>query len=327
MPHDADPPKPSRASARDRRSSDKGRQFNDEKKEAAVKKKQQQEKPAATKATKTVVAKGSNITNNAESPIATADITDIANQLATAAITDGNVSQSKRKRPPEQILALPPLPEHTSLPSHSKKAKAAPKKRSKTNNNNNNNNNNSRRRRQSALVHSGPYIATGPIKSPLPSSLDKSLPDAMKACATGWKPQSLGKRKYEVYDEREYDEKYMGGLLDSYIFVAESTERHLRELGMDNNPANTVANLISDEVFAYIAHHTTQQLVKRNLPPVDVYEFKRFYATKLLRSRFKVSSDQAWKEVMEPLATRHGFSLMDMNRFNNILTHKMQSTC
>lgn len=168
--------------------------------------------------------------------------------------------------------------------------------------------------------NTGPYIANGPIKSHLPSTLDKSIPDAMKACTTGWKPQSLGKRKYEVYKEREYDEKHMGGLLDSYIFVAESTERHLRELGLDNNPANTVANLISDEVFAYIAHHTTQQLVKRNLPAVDVYEFKRFYATKLLRSRFNVSSDQAWKEVMEPLATRHGFSLMDMNRFNNILT-------
>ena len=66
MPHDADPPKPSRASARDRRSSDKGRHYDDEKKEAAVKKKKQQEKPAATKATKTGVAKGSNITNNGD---------------------------------------------------------------------------------------------------------------------------------------------------------------------------------------------------------------------------------------------------------------------
>ena len=92
----------------------------------------------------------------------------------------------------------------------------------------------------------------------------------------------IRKEEVEVYKEREYDEKHMGGLLDSYIFVAESTERHLRELGLDNNPANTVANLISDEVFAYIAHHTTQQLVKRNLLAVDVYEFKLILCNQII---------------------------------------------
>ena len=51
----------------------------------------------------------------------------------------------------------------------------------------------------------------------------------------------------------------------------------------DMNAANTVSHLISETVFADIRNYTSQQLVKRRLEPVSLYEFKRFYATKLLR--------------------------------------------
>ena len=107
---------------------------------------------------------------------------------------------------------------------------------------------------------------------------------------------------------------------DSYIHAAESMARNLSFTGKDMNAANTVSHLISDTVFANLSEYTTQELVRRNIEPVTSHEFKRFYAIKLLRSRFNVSTKKAWDALMGPLAQSHGITLMEYDRFNNILT-------
>ena len=131
-----------------------------------------------------------------------------------------------------------------------------------------------------------PYIAKGKIDSGLPTAIDNAVPDWAKACATGWKEELLKKRKFDVLTEEEYYEEHMGrAIADTYVHVGKSMASHLTHSGEDMNAANTVSHLISESVFADIRNYTSQQLVKRGLEPVSLYEFKRFYATKLLRSR------------------------------------------
>jgi len=166
-----------------------------------------------------------------------------------------------------------------------------------------------------------PYIAKGKINSGLPTTIDNAIPDWAKACTTGWKEESLKKRKFDVLTEEEYNDEHMGrAVADSFVHVAKSMASHLNNTGIDMNAANTVSHLISESVFADIRNYTSQQLVKRCLEPVSLYEFKRFYATKLLRSRFNLSTKKAWEAIMKSLAQTHGFTLMEYDRFNNILT-------
>ena len=166
-----------------------------------------------------------------------------------------------------------------------------------------------------------PYIASGHIRTHLSATVDKMIPDAMKACTTGWKQESTKKRKFEVFTEEEYRDKYMRhSISDSYIHVSNVTASLLEQSGLAVNAANTIEYLISDRVFTDIATYTSQELVRRNLPRVDAYEMRRFFAHKLLRSSYNISTKKAWEACIEPLSVKHGFTLMEYERFNNILT-------
>lgn len=167
-----------------------------------------------------------------------------------------------------------------------------------------------------------PYIAKGKINSGLPAGIDNAIPDALKACTTHWvEDLTLKKRKFDVFTEDEYMNEHTGhGISDSYIKASTSMELHLSQHAKDMNAFNTVSHLISDTVVADICAFTSQELARRNLQPVSPYEFKRFYATKLLRSRINLSTKKGWEVFMKPLAQTHGFTLMEYDRFNNILT-------
>ena len=166
-----------------------------------------------------------------------------------------------------------------------------------------------------------PYVASGHIKSGLPSAIDKMIPDAMKACTTGWKEKSLEETKFVVFSEEQYKDKYhRDGLISSYTHAADSIARHLQSVSLDVNAANTLNYLVSNPVFENISQYTTQQLVSRNLDPMNSLETRRFFATKLLRSRFNLSTKKSWTDIMVPLAEKHNLTLMQYERFNNILT-------
>lgn len=151
--------------------------------------------------------------------------------------------------------------------------------------------------------------------------LSKLIPDSMKACSTGWVEKDLSKTRFNIIPSHEYTNKYhRDGLEESYRHISKSLPRQLRNEGKDVSMSNTIEFLVSEEVFVKIARYTSQVLVKRRLEPVNCYELRQFFAHKLLRSRFDVSTEKAWSDFMEPLAVKHGFTLMPVARFNNILT-------
>ena len=80
------------------------------------------------------------------------------------------------------------------------------------------------------------------------------IPNAMKACTTGWKRVPTKKRKFDVFTEDEYRHQYMRhSLADSYVHAADVIERNLNESGQEINAANTVEYLVSERVFSDIA--------------------------------------------------------------------------
>ena len=167
----------------------------------------------------------------------------------------------------------------------------------------------------------GPYIPLGHIRSGLPAIIDKYIPDSMKACITGWNELNLVDEKFDIMTREEYENEYTRSPLEeSYVHVAKAMETSLANAGCAVNAANALDFLVSEEVFVTIAKYASQVLVSRGLPIVKSYELRMFFATKLLRSRFDMSSDKSWDECLKPLATKHGFTLMEKDRFNNILT-------
>ena len=219
---------------------------------------------------------------------------------------------SQLKQPPESLL-----PESISQHTNTKKAAASSSRKRPA----------KKPRRQREPPPTIPYIAKGKINSGLPTTIDNAVPDAIKACTTGWKEdQSLKKRKIDVYTEEEYNDEHMGrGVADSYVHAAKSVAHTLSHTAQDMNAANTVSHLISETVFADIRSYTSQQLVKRGLEPVTLYEFKRFYATKLLRSRFNLSTKKAWEAIMSTLAQNHGHLIPLILKDDIILIPKYQA--
>ena len=127
--------------------------------------------------------------------------------------------------------------------------------------------------------------------------------------------------RFQVLTNLEYEDKYSrSSLEDSYLHITNNLERCLRSSGLSVNGASAIEFLTSEEVFATLSKYASQVLVSRNLLPVRPYELRKFFATKLLRSRFNMSTQKSWEECMKPLSTKHGFTLMDKERFDNILT-------
>ena len=86
------------------------------------------------------------------------------------------------------------------------------------------------------------------------------------------------------------------------------------------NGASAVEFLVSEEVFTTLSKYVSQVLVTQGLLPVKPYEMRQFFATKLLQNRFNVLSDKAWEAFMKPLATKHGFTMLDRECHEHILT-------
>ena len=97
------------------------------------------------------------------------------------------------------------------------------------------------RGRSTAADPHAPYIASGNIKSGLPYALDKMIPDAMKACTTGWIEVPMQEQKFVIFTDEEYSDKYLrNGLIDSYLHTTDSISRHLVDAGLNVNVHNTV---------------------------------------------------------------------------------------
>jgi len=215
---------------------------------------------------------------------------------------------SQFKQPPESLL-----PESNSQHTNTKKKaeastsrKRPAKKKQKKKKNNNNNGKTS--------------VASTHIQSSAPSHIDKLIPNAFKACDTGWEERDITDMSYTITSEEDYVQEHLADcLLDTYNYVATSMDSRLNSKDLEVNAVNAFNELIQASTFEEIASHTTEQLVKKNLNRVTGYEMKRFFATKFLRSRFNVDVDTAFK-LMETHAREKNFTLMDKKRYNNIMS-------
>ena len=190
---------------------------------------------------------------------------------------------SQFKQPPESLL-----PESNSQHTNTKKKAAAstsrkrPAKKKQKKKKNNNSGKTS--------------VASTHIQSSAPSHIDKLIPNAFKACDTGWEERDITDMSYTITSEEDYVQEHLADcLLDTYNYVATSMDSHLNSKDLEVNAVNAFNELIQASTFEEIASHTTEQLVKKNLNRVTGYEMKRFFATKFLRSRFKVDVDTAFK--------------------------------
>ena len=168
----------------------------------------------------------------------------------------------------------------------------------------------------------GSSIASGKITSSALPHIDKLIPDAFKACTTGWVEKDISTSAYTIVSEDHFVEKYLGqGLVETYEHIAKSMGQHLRTKGQECNAVNALNALIQLSTFEDIASYTTEELVKKGHDYVSSYETtRRFFATKLLRSRFAVSTKCAWERFMIPLSRANNFTLLDVDRYNSILT-------
>ena len=127
--------------------------------------------------------------------------------------------------------------------------------------------------------------------------------------------------RFQILTNLEYKEKYSrSSLEDSYLHMTNNIERRLWSSGLSVNGERAIKFLTSEELFATLSKYASQALVSQDLLPVRPYELQQFFATKLLRSRFNMSFEKSWEECMKTLSTKHGFTLMDNERFDNILT-------
>ena len=215
--------------------------------------------------------------------------------------------------PPQCFITLPDIDQRKEPPELLGKKKAsstsstepASKAKKKPNKKKNNNNKIS--------------VASGHIKSSAPGAIDKLIPDSFKACTTGWEEEDISKMPYRIMTEESYIEEYLlDSLLDTHKHVATSMGNHLQNKGLEVSAVNALTELIQSSTFEDIASHTTEELVKKGHAGVNGYELKRLFATKYLRSRFKVDVDTAWP-IMKSLAAEKNFTLMDKHRYNNIM--------
>ena len=132
---------------------------------------------------------------------------------------------------------------------------------------------------------------------------------------------NLEEVRFVILTDVEFNDKYnRDSIEEAYNHAATSLEEALQHVGIEVNKASALDLLVSEEVFCKLGKYASQVLVLRGLPCCSTYEMRRFFAFKLLRSRFDVSTGKSWEEFIGPLATKYGFTMMSEERFKNILT-------
>ena len=83
--------------------------------------------------------------------------------------------------------------------------------------------------------------------------------------------------------------------------------------------AHAYRQLLSDRAIMSIVAHTNEQLYAKGLHSTGVKEYLRFLHHKNLASRFNLDPETTWTEYMGPDASRYGFTLMELERFRQLL--------
>lgn len=90
-------------------------------------------------------------------------------------------------------------------------------------------------------------------------TINKFVPDSLKACTIGWNESNLADAKFNIITREEYEDKYTRSCLkESYVYVAEVMEKSLQNAGCAINAVNALDFLVSEEVFVIIAKYASQ---------------------------------------------------------------------
>ena len=107
-----------------------------------------------------------------------------------------------------------------------------------------------------------PYVASGQIKSGLPSVINKYIPNQIKACTTRWKEVNLAEVRFDILTDAEFNDKYnRDSIEEAYNHAATSLEDALQHAGLEASKASALDLLVSEEVFCKLEKYASQVLV------------------------------------------------------------------
>ena len=124
---------------------------------------------------------------------------------------------------------------------------------------------------------------------------------------SGWSHFDLTDKPLQVLTEDEFESEFaIANKKAMFQHMSTSMQATLGSIGQEIKTENIFRYLISP-ALNIICTWTTQSLVKHGHPPMSELEFIEFIGTKHLRSRFNLSTTEAYK-IMEPLAVSKNFS-------------------
>ena len=154
----------------------------------------------------------------------------------------------------------------------------------------------------------------------LTSAQLNGIPDGLKAFTDKWVEITDEKQRYSVcYEDDFFDENLGVKLRDTLNYFKTSMEHELSRRGLTVSPVCIFEFLVGEPTFYKIVDYTTQVLVSKNKQPTNLREFSQFLATRILRSRLRMSTEKAF-ELIDFIAIKNGFVSMSKERFTTILS-------
>ena len=147
-----------------------------------------------------------------------------------------------------------------------------------------------------------------------------TIPQAFIAFRDGWTELNIEEEPFKLVMEEDYVNHHnLDPLIETFTHMVKAMTSALTSRGLPLNRVNAFMYLLPTGVISKLADSTTQHLIANGLEQIrDNREYYQFLATKMLRSRFRMSSPAAFLS-MENLSKFHQFDLMDLKRYNEIL--------
>jgi hypothetical protein len=124
-----------------------------------------------------------------------------------------------------------------------------------------------------------------------------------------------------VITDKEYGEKFAATkCIETFTGTADNISNHFICFGLDNDDANTFMALLNSEAVEKLHGHLTEQLVKDGKSPVrTITELYEIIATFLIRSRFCLSTNTAYKQFMILLQQNEMISMTSAEHLTEML--------
>ena len=150
------------------------------------------------------------------------------------------------------------------------------------------------------------------------NSSSVKIPQAFLAFRDGWDETTIDNEPIRLFMEEDYiDDKNLNPFIDTFSHMVTSMSSALKSRGQAINCVNAFTYLLPVNVISKLSDATTQHLVAKDCDKIENDEYYEFIATKMLRSRHKVSTYQAFVKMKDE-SIKHGFDLMEYARYQSI---------